>query len=140
MPYNYKKQNGELMSVMSQGEKFIHQSPVNDELSALIKLLISKINGCHYCVDIHKKELKELGVTQMKMDEVLSFRHLDLFTDQEKVTLEFAEMLNSIKDFKKFEIIDRLKSFYDEEQIIDLVFVVNQINGWNRLNIISDRL
>ncbi|MCD0792615.1 carboxymuconolactone decarboxylase family protein, partial [Staphylococcus aureus] len=25
-------------------------------------------------------------------------------------------------------------------QIIDLVFVVNQINGWNRLNIISDRL
>ncbi|MFG6218808.1 carboxymuconolactone decarboxylase family protein, partial [Staphylococcus aureus] len=23
---------------------------------------------------------------------------------------------------------------------IDLVFVVNQINGWNRLNIISDRL
>lgn len=42
MPYNYKKQNGELMSVMSQGEKFIHQSPVNDELSALIKLLISK--------------------------------------------------------------------------------------------------
>ncbi|MFZ8404102.1 carboxymuconolactone decarboxylase family protein, partial [Staphylococcus aureus] len=22
MPYNYKKQNGELMSVMSQGEKF----------------------------------------------------------------------------------------------------------------------
>ncbi len=26
------------MSVMSQGEKFIHQSPVNDELSALIKL------------------------------------------------------------------------------------------------------
>ncbi|HAY2606819.1 TPA: carboxymuconolactone decarboxylase family protein, partial [Staphylococcus aureus] len=131
MPYNYKKQNGELMSVMSQGEKFIHQSPVNDELSALIKLLISKINGCHYCVDIHKKELKELGVTQMKIDEVLSFRHLDLFTDQEKVTLEFAEMLNSIKDFKKFEIIDRLKSFYDEEQIIDLVFVVNQINGWN---------
>ena len=107
MPYNYKKQNGELMSVMSQGEKFIHQSPVNDELSALIKLLISKINGCHYCVDIHKKELKELGVTQMKIDEVLSFRHLDLFTDQEKVTLEFAEMLNSIKDFKKFEIIDR---------------------------------
>ncbi|MBR9617647.1 carboxymuconolactone decarboxylase family protein, partial [Staphylococcus aureus] len=104
------------------------------------KLLISKINGCHYCVDIHKKELKELGVTQMKIDEVLSFRHLDLFTDQEKVTLEFAEMLNSIKDFKKFEIIDRLKSFYDEEQIIDLVFVVNQINGWNRLNIISDRL
>lgn len=55
MPYNYKKQNGELMSVMSQGEKFIHQSPVNDELNALIKLLISKINGCHYCVDIHKK-------------------------------------------------------------------------------------
>jgi hypothetical protein len=36
----------------------------------------------------------------MKIDEVLSFRHLDLFTDQEKVTLEFAEMLNSIKDFK----------------------------------------
>lgn len=86
------------------------------------------------------KRIKGIGCNTNEIDEVLSFRHLDLFTDQEKVTLEFAEMLNSIKDFKKFEIIDRLKSFYDEEQIIDLVFVVNQINGWNRLNIISDRL
>ena len=59
MPYNYKKQNGELMSVM-KGRKFIHQSPVNDELSALIKLLISKINGCHYCVDIQKR-IKGIG-------------------------------------------------------------------------------
>lgn len=48
--------------------------------------------------------------------------------------------MSKTQDFKKFEIIDRLKSFYDEEQIIDLVFVVNQINGWNRLNIISDKL
>ena len=83
MPYNYKKQNGELMSVMSQGEKFIHQSPVNDELSALIKLLISKLTVV-IIVLISIKKLKELGVTQMKIDEVLSFRHLDLFTDQEK--------------------------------------------------------
>lgn len=28
---------------------------------------------------------------------------------------EFVEMLNLIKDFKKFEIIDWLKLFYDEE-------------------------
>ncbi len=55
------------------------------------------------------------------------------------MTLEFAEMLNSIKDFKKFEIIDRLKSFYDEEQIIDLVFVVVACMR-HRLNIISDKL
>lgn len=51
----------------------------------------------------------------MKIDEVLSFRYLDLFIDQEKVMFEFVEMLNLIKDFKKFEIIDWLKLFYDEE-------------------------
>lgn len=140
MPYNFTTQNKGLMSVMNQGETFIHQSPVNDELSALIKLLISKINGCNYCVDLHKKELKDLGVTQMKIDEVMSYNHLDLFSEEERVTLEFAEKLNSIKDFKKFDIIERLKTFYDEEQITDLVFVVNQINSWNRLNIISENL
>ncbi|CDR27648.1 carboxymuconolactone decarboxylase family protein [Staphylococcus schweitzeri] len=140
MPYNYTTQNKGLMSVMNQGETFIHQSPVNDELSALIKLLISKINGCNYCVDLHKKELKDLGVTQMKIDEVMSYNHLDLFSEEERVTLEFAEKLNAIKDLKKFDIIERLKTFYDEEQITDLVFVVNQINSWNRLNIISENL
>ncbi|MDQ7165732.1 carboxymuconolactone decarboxylase family protein, partial [Staphylococcus aureus] len=51
-----------------------------------------------------------------------------------------SNFLKSLNEFKKREIIDRLKSFYDEEQVTDLVFVVNQINGWNRLNIISDRL
>lgn len=100
MPYNFTTQNKGLMSVMNQGETFIHQSPVNDELSALIKLLISKINGCNYCVDLHKKELKDLGVTQMKIDEVMSYNHLDLFSEEERVTLEFAEKLNAIKDFK----------------------------------------
>lgn len=140
MPYNFTTQNKGLMSVMNQGETFIHQSPVNDELSALIKLLISKINGCDYCVDLHKKELKDLGVTQMKIDEVMSYNHLDLFSEEERVTLEFAEKLKAIKDFKKFDIIERLKIFYDEEQITDLVFVVNQINSWNRLNIISENL
>lgn len=140
MPYNFTTQNKGLMSVMNQGETFIHQSPVNDELSALIKLLISKINGCNYCVDLHKKELKDLGVTQMKIDEVMSYNHLDLFSKEERVTLEFAEKLNAIKDFKKFDIIERLKTYYDEEQITDLVFVVNQINSWNRLNIISENL
>lgn len=90
--------------------------------------------------DLHKKELKDLGVTQMKIDEVMSYNHLDLFSEEERVTLEFAEKLNAIKDFKKFDIIERLKIFYDEEQITDLVFVVNQINSWNRLNIISENL
>ena len=70
MPYNYKKQNGELMSVMSQGEKFIHQSPVNDELSALIKLLISKINGCHYCVD---QRYRNRGIGKVVMEKLASF-------------------------------------------------------------------
>ena len=76
----------------------------------------------------------------MKIDEVMSYNHLDLFSEEERVTLEFAEKLNAIKDFKKFDIIERLKIFYDEEQITDLVFVVNQINSWNRLNIISENL
>ncbi|MDA5436261.1 carboxymuconolactone decarboxylase family protein, partial [Staphylococcus aureus] len=74
------------------------------------------------------------------IDEVMSYNHLDLFSEEERVTLEFAEKLNAIKDFKKFDIIERLKIFYDEEQITDLVFVVNQINSWNRLNIISENL
>lgn len=60
MPYNYKKQNGELMSVMSQGEKFIHQSPVNDELNALIKLLISKLTVV-IIVLISIKRIKGIG-------------------------------------------------------------------------------
>lgn len=54
-------------------KKFIHQSCVNDELSALIKLLISKINGCHYCVDIQKESRN--WVCANEGDEVLSFRH-----------------------------------------------------------------
>ncbi len=35
----------------------------------------------------------------------LRFRHLDLFTDQEKVTLEFAEMLNSIKTLRSLKLL-----------------------------------
>ncbi|EHJ08182.1 carboxymuconolactone decarboxylase family protein [Staphylococcus simiae] len=139
MTYHYTEGNTEIMSIMNQGEEHIHQCTVSDELAALIKLLISKINGCNYCINLHKKELKELGVTQMKIDEVRSYNHLDLFTDKERITLEFAEKLNTVKEFKKFDILESLKEFYSEKEIIELVFIINQISSWNRLNIIGEQ-
>ena len=37
-------------------------------LSGLVKLRVSQINGCAYCLDMHARELREAGEDPRKLD------------------------------------------------------------------------
>lgn len=46
---------------------YVTQSGLPPALLATVNLRVSLINGCAYCVDMHSRELRELGVSNEKI-------------------------------------------------------------------------
>jgi len=46
---------------MRAAEKFISNFDIDPKLRELIKVRVSQINGCGYCINLHTREARKLG-------------------------------------------------------------------------------
>lgn len=115
-------------------EAFIKTSSIDQQLTELIKLRVSQMNGCAYCVDMHHKELKHLGEDDLRLSSLCVWEETPYFSDIERVALHFAEALTQI-DAKPLadEMYEPLLKYFNKEEISFLTLIITQINTWNRL-------
>jgi len=115
-------------------ETLISESQIEIELLELIRLRVAQINRCAYCVDMHHKELKHLGETEVRLSSLCVWQETPYFSEKERAVLLFSENLtqiigNTITD----EMIGVLSNFFSKQQIAYLSLAVSQINTWTRL-------
>ena len=107
------------------------------KLMQLVHLRASQINGCGVCVDMHARELAQLGETPVRLAACAAWRDTPFFTDAERAALALTEEATRIAD--RGEVSDAVwndaAKHYDEEQLAALVLNIAQINLWNRLNV-----
>ncbi|WP_196895972.1 carboxymuconolactone decarboxylase family protein [Aureivirga marina] len=113
-------------------EEFTNNSTLSISLLELIRLRISQINKCAYCVDMHYKELKAMGETELRLSTLCVWEETEIFTEKEKATLEFAELVTKVEKIPEI-LFEKLLSFYTKEEISILTLSCTQINTWNRL-------
>ncbi|MBO2452045.1 carboxymuconolactone decarboxylase family protein [Actinomadura barringtoniae] len=119
-------------------ETYINGSPVPHGLLDLLRLRVSQINGCAYCVNMHARDAKKLGETDERLWSVAAWRESPLFTDEERAALALAEAATRISDNPDGvpdDIWDTAADHYDEESLAALVMVIAAINAWNRINV-----
>jgi AhpD family alkylhydroperoxidase len=103
-------------------------------LSGLVKLRVSQINGCAYCLDMHARELREAGEDPRKLDTLAGWRESRLFDARERAALGWAESLTRIEATNAADAdYAPLVEHFDQTGIAELTFLVVEINGWNRL-------
>lgn len=123
-----------MVESLMKTESYIKETSLEFDLLELIRLRVSQINKCAYCIDMHYKELKQSGETELRLSTLSVWQETPFFTEKEKATLLFAESLTIIN---QSEITDSmyksLTSFYDDETICNLILIVAQINSWNRI-------
>jgi AhpD family alkylhydroperoxidase len=104
----------------------------------LVHLRASQINGCGFCVDMHARELRELGETDERLFGVAAWRESPYFTDAERAALALAEAATRICDRPDpvpDAIWNEAARHYDERALADLVLNIALINFWNRVNV-----
>jgi len=99
----------------------------------LAYLKTAMINSCAYCSHHHKQAAKKAGVSDEQLAAMDSYADSDLFDEQEKTVLSFADQLTS-----KVEVdtatTDKLKEFLDQKQLVTLAATVGLANWTNRFN------
>lgn len=103
----------------------------------LVHLRASQINGCGVCVDMHARELRELGESDARIAGVAAWRETPYFTDAERAALGLAEAATRLADRSDAVpdgVWDDAADHFDEKQLAGLVVSIAAINAWNRIN------
>lgn len=108
---------------------------LDNPLKDLIKIRVSQINGCVFCVDMHVKEAKLHGERELRLYHLPVWRESALFSDKERAALQWAETLTRLADHHVSDAdYAAVRAHFDEEELVALTHVINTINTWNRLN------
>lgn len=115
-------------------EEFIKTSGLDENLLELLRLRISQINGCAYCVDMHHKELKHTKESELRLSSVVVWKETPYFTEKERAVLNFAEELTVLSNTPiNNKIYNTIKTHFSKKEISFLSLAIAQINTWNRL-------
>lgn len=105
-------------------------------LKDLVKLRVSQINGCVFCVDMHVKEAKLHGERELRLHHLAVWRESSLFHGKERAALQWAERLTRLADQAVSDAdYAAVRAHFDDEELVALTHVINTINVWNRLNV-----
>jgi AhpD family alkylhydroperoxidase len=104
---------------------------------ALATLRASQINGCSVCVDIHTRELEQIGERSERIHLVAAWRDAPYFTGAERAALALTEAATRLADRPdpvSDEVWDEAARHYTEPQLAALVVAIATINAFNRVN------
>src|SRR5690625_2323413 len=133
---NYFKVAPEGLGKIMELEKYVKKTSIDRKLRELIKVSVSQINGCSYCLNMHTKEAKKIKVSDQELNNLSAWRESNIFNDRAKAALELAENVTLIAEKGvSDELYNQVRDHYDDEEYVDLVMIINQINMWNRLSI-----
>lgn len=112
----------------------LHGGRIDSHLADLVKMRVSQINGCAYCLDMHGLSLRKKGESQRRLDTLAAWRESPLFNARERAALGWAESLTRIERSGAADPdYAPLADHFDEGEIAELSFVIAEINAWNRM-------
>lgn len=115
-------------------EDSIINSTLDIKLIEMIRLRTAQMNGCAYCVDMHYKELKHFGETELRLSSLCVWEETPYFSEKERVVLLFTDTLTILKSSPiSQELFNNLTSHFSKEEICYLTLTISQSNTWNRL-------
>lgn len=117
-------------------EHYLQQCGLEQPLLDLIKLRVSQINGCAYCLDMHWKDLRANGETEQRLYGLDAWEESPYYTDRERAALSWAESVTKVSETHvPDEVYEKARKQFNDKELADLTLAVATINAWNRLAI-----
>jgi AhpD family alkylhydroperoxidase len=131
---DFYKTSPEALKAMMNVEKYVNSSSLDKALLELVKLRVSQINGCTFCVDMHCADAIKAGESQRRLNTVVVWREAPFFTARERAALAWAEAVTLLSETHvPDEVYQEMRAHFDEHEAVDLTMAIIAINGWNRL-------
>ncbi|SCB15853.1 carboxymuconolactone decarboxylase family protein [Rhizobium multihospitium] len=133
---NYAQQSPELFRKLSELSMALKDSAIDQKIQDLVHIRASQINGCAFCLDMHVKEAKIHGESELRLYHISIWRESNLFIPRERAALAWTEAVTKLHEGGiPDELYERVRGQLSEKEISDLTFAIMVINAWNRASI-----
>lgn len=130
IPEGYKAMYGLHLKVQSSG--------LGVDLLELVRLRVSQINGCAYCIAMHIPLGREHGLTEHQLNLTAAWKDAPVFSTRQRAALAWAEAVTVLANREvSDEVYEVARAEFDETELAQLTLAVCEINAWNRLSIAS---
>lgn len=133
---DYKQIAPQAYRAMLGLESYVKQSGLEQSLLELVKIRVSQINRCAYCLDMHTKDARAAGESEQRLYLLSAWRESPFYTERERAALSWAEAITQISEGSvPDQLYQDARQTFTEKELVDLTMAIVSINGWNRLAI-----
>lgn len=108
---------------------------VDAGLAQLLRLRVSQLNPCSYCLILHTAVTQDTGLNSAKIAHLASWRESTMFTEEEVAALAYTEALTVFDPPAFAASHERLAQLFDEKSVAEIAAVVINMNVWTRLKL-----
>jgi len=112
---------------------------IDRHLAQLLRLRVSQLNNCSYCLNLHYQVAREAGIPRAKIDTLTAWWETELHSVAEQAALRYAEALTRAADtdrdaaFQRYH--DALAENFSPAEILEIVGIVVNMNIWTRIKL-----
>ena len=133
---DYTKISPEPLKPLLNLEGYVRRSGLEHSLLHLMKLRVSQINGCGYCIDMHWKDARAAGESEQRLYGLDAWREASYYDARERAALDWTEALTNVTNGHVPDAVyDAVRGHFSDKELADLTWAVAAINAWNRVSI-----
>ncbi|QUX96138.1 alkylhydroperoxidase [Marinomonas sp. CT5] len=114
------------------GKQFAQIQSLGKMTLELVKLRVSQINQCAFCLDMHSTQALEMGEKHERIIALSAWQDSPLFSEQERQALAWAEHIVAGRSVDDVYYEEMLANF-GESGLTYLTIAINAISSWNRI-------
>tara|TARA_Y100001949_G_scaffold159034_1_gene149644 strand:- start:7043 stop:7501 length:459 start_codon:yes stop_codon:yes gene_type:complete len=140
MRMNYQAAAPEVMTAMIGLETYLarqsrREDGIDKPLMELVKIRVSQINHCAFCIDMHTRDARAIGETEQRIYALSAWRETPFFTERERAALAWAEANTLLPNGIEQALFDEVRQQFSEAQLANLTLAIATINAWNRFGV-----
>ena len=112
---------------------------IDRKLAQLLRLRVSQINNCTYCLNVHYEAARDAGIPRPVIDTLTAWWETDFHEDATRAALAYTEAITRVADAIVADDFsarhDALAEHFSQEEILEIVGVVINMNVWTRLKL-----
>jgi AhpD family alkylhydroperoxidase len=134
--FDYTKASPAALKAMYGRQAAVNGSGLEPSLQELIKLRVSQINGCAFCIDMHFREATAKGEKAERLYLLDAWREAPVYTPRERAAVGWAEAVTLVSQTQvPDDVYEEARKHFDEAELVSVTLAVVAINGWNRFAI-----
>lgn len=140
MRMNYQTAAPDVMTAMIGLETYLvrqsrREDGIDKPLMELVKIRVSQINHCAFCIDMHTRDARAIGETEQRIYALSAWRETPFFTERERAALAWAEANTLLPNGIEQALFDEVRQQFSEAQLANLTLAIATINAWNRFGV-----